>query len=225
MASSNSSRLWAGTVAFDCQGQEGTLFTFDKEGNHTVRRTNVCTLHLHCSTNQQTNSLSCRSEFPMVLHGTWKRKKCISLILPRKKSSLSIMTSRQVTFPMRRVLGLKRHFSLLCSTVIEFPKDQDSVPDGMTIDTDGNLWIAIWGGSCVACYNPETGECLKEIPLPALNITSCCWGGPDLDVLYVTSAACDTDLKKYPAAGCLFAVRGTGSKGHPMNTFSHVKAK
>lgn len=103
-----------------------------------------------------------------------------------------------------------------------FDTEKDEVPDGMTIDSDGKLWIAIWGGCRVARYDPNTGECLKEIPIPAPNVTSCCFGGPQLDVLYVTSAACDTDLKKYPAAGCLFAVRNVGAKGLPMMSFNKV---
>eukprot|EP01127_Copromyxa_protea_P010717 TRINITY_DN2637_c0_g1_i2.p1 TRINITY_DN2637_c0_g1~~TRINITY_DN2637_c0_g1_i2.p1 ORF type:complete len:500 (-),score=89.21 TRINITY_DN2637_c0_g1_i2:48-1547(-) len=104
--------------------------------------------------------------------------------------------------------------------VVVFPQDQEPVPDGMTIDTEGMLWIAIWGGARVVRYDPSSGSELTSIPIPAQNVTSCCWGGAELDVLYVTSARCDTDTKKYPAAGCLFAVRNTGAKGFPMNSFS-----
>ncbi len=61
-------------------------------------------------------------------------------------------------------------------------------PDGMTSDTDGNLWIAMWGGAQVTHWSPRNGELLEQIPLPAKNVTSCVFGGESLNELYVTSA-------------------------------------
>ena len=80
-------------------------------------------------------------------------------------------------------------------------------PDGMTIDEEGNLWIALWGGSAVGCWNPETGELVKKIEVPAKNVTSCAFGDDDLGTLYITTARTDTnekELKKFPNAGGLF---------------------
>jgi len=99
------------------------------------------------------------------------------------------------------------------------PKDLGN-PDGMTIDTDGNLWVALWNGSSVVQYNPHTGTLLKLVHIPAPKVTSVCFGGPNLDILYVTTASKDTDLKKFPEAGCVFAVTGLGVKGHPYNKFA-----
>jgi sugar lactone lactonase YvrE len=82
-------------------------------------------------------------------------------------------------------------------------------PDGMTSDTEGNLWIAIWGGAQVTRWNPNTGKLLEQIPVPALHTSSCVFGGKDMNELYITSARVgmsEADLKKYPFSGGLFRV-------------------
>lgn len=61
-------------------------------------------------------------------------------------------------------------------------------PDGMTSDSDGCLWIALWGGAQVTRWDPRTGQLLMQIPIPAKNVTACVFGGSDLDELYITSA-------------------------------------
>lgn len=80
-------------------------------------------------------------------------------------------------------------------------------PDGMAIDADGNLWVALWGGSAVGCWNPKTGKLIKKINVPAKNVTSCAFGGDDLETLYITTARTSTtneELKKFPNAGGVF---------------------
>ncbi len=82
-------------------------------------------------------------------------------------------------------------------------------PDGMTSDTDGNLWIALWGGAQVTKWNPNTGQLLEQIPVPALQSSACVFGGKDMNELYVTSARkgmSEENLKKYPLSGGLFKV-------------------
>jgi sugar lactone lactonase YvrE len=82
-------------------------------------------------------------------------------------------------------------------------------PDGMTSDTDGNLWIAIWGGAQITKWNPNTGKLLDQIPVPALQTSSCVFGGKNMNELYITSARKsmgEADLKKYPLSGGLFKV-------------------
>lgn len=87
----------------------------------------------------------------------------------------------------------------------------------MTIDEDGNLYVATWGGSRVIVINPKTREIIREIPMPTAQITSLAFGGPGLDILYVTSAG---RPKPQPApAGGLFKITGLGVKGRPMNEF------
>lgn len=92
-------------------------------------------------------------------------------------------------------------------------------PDGMTADTDGNLWIAMWGGAQVTRWDPRSGRLLEQIPIPALQSSSCVFGGRDMNELYVTSARVgmtETDLNKYPLSGSLFKVT-TSTVG--MRTF------
>jgi sugar lactone lactonase YvrE len=99
-------------------------------------------------------------------------------------------------------------------TAIEVPEDM-GFPDGMTIDSEGNVWIALWGGAAVGCWNPETGELLRTIDVPAKNVTSCAFGGDDLGTLYITTARQNTnekELEKFPHAGGVFKIR-PGVKG------------
>ncbi|MBI5298284.1 MAG: SMP-30/gluconolactonase/LRE family protein [Chloroflexi bacterium] len=95
-------------------------------------------------------------------------------------------------------------------------------PDGMTSDTDGNLWIAMWGGAQVTKWDPRTGGLLERIPVPALQTSSCIFGGADLNELYITSARkgmSQADLQKYPLSGGLFKVV-TSVTGMPTFAFA-----
>jgi len=95
------------------------------------------------------------------------------------------------------------------------------VPDGMTTDSRGNLWVACFGGAAVRCYSPA-GALLDEILFPVTQVTSCAFGGPDLADLYVTSAAyrlSAVQLKKEPHAGATFVCR-PGAVGMPASPFA-----
>ena len=95
-------------------------------------------------------------------------------------------------------------------------------PDGMTIDRNGNLWVAQWGGYGVYCYNPQTGELLKKVELPAPNVASCAFGGENLDILYITTARAglsESDLAKYPQSGSLFVCK-PGAVGVKASKFT-----
>jgi gluconolactonase len=93
--------------------------------------------------------------------------------------------------------------------------DLQGVPDGMTIDTDGNLWIANFDGSVVVKYDPRTGTLLQTIKIPALQVTSVAFGGKNLDELYVTTASMHIREKQDPPRGAVFKVTGLGVKGYP----------
>ncbi len=83
------------------------------------------------------------------------------------------------------------------------------MPDGMTIDDDGGLWVALWQGSAVHRYTPD-GRLDTVVELPCVNVTSCCFGGPDLDELYITtspSGLSASDRAAQPLAGGLFRFR------------------
>lgn len=94
-------------------------------------------------------------------------------------------------------------------------------PDGMTIDSEGNLWVAQWGGAGVYRYDPRTGELLGKVSVPAPNVASCAFGGAGLDTLYITTARAGLDeeaLARYPFSGSLFRYV-PGVKGVPANYF------
>jgi sugar lactone lactonase YvrE len=83
-------------------------------------------------------------------------------------------------------------------------------PDGSTIDAAGMLWVAMWEGGRVTRWNPHTGELLQTIRLPVSRVTSCAFGGPDFETLYLTSARnglSDEQLARQPLAGGLFRVK------------------
>ena len=93
--------------------------------------------------------------------------------------------------------------------------------DGMTSDTEGNLWIAMWGGAQVTRWNPNTGQLLEQIPVPALQSSCPVFGGKNRNELYVTSARkgmSESDLNKYPLSGGLFKVE-TKYEGMPTFEF------
>ncbi|XP_050303750.1 regucalcin-like [Anthonomus grandis grandis] len=92
-------------------------------------------------------------------------------------------------------------------------------PDGMTIDENDNLWVALYGGGSVIHVNPSTGELLQRIALPARDVTSTMWGGPNLDILFVTTSrvSLTEDQKKfYPDAGSVFAITNLKTKGRAV---------
>lgn len=105
---------------------------------------------------------------------------------------------------------------------VEFSPEY-GMPDGMTIDADGNLWVAMWGGYGVYKCNPRTGQILGKIDVPVANVTSCIFGGKDMDVLYITTAMAeltDDEKKAQPLAGGVFQVK-TDTKGFPSNRFGN----
>ena len=95
-------------------------------------------------------------------------------------------------------------------------------PDGMTSDMQGNLWIAMWGGAQITRWNPNTGQLLEQIPVPAKNVSSCVFGGKNLNQLYITSARKGLDedtLTRYPLTGGLFCLQ-TNVEGMPTFEFT-----
>lgn len=94
-------------------------------------------------------------------------------------------------------------------------------PDGMTSDQEGTLWIAMWGGAAVTRWDPASGRLLASYPVPALNVTSCVFGGPEWSDLYITSAQHGMDASQreaYPLSGSLFRLR-TDTAGLPTFEF------
>jgi len=110
-------------------------------------------------------------------------------------------------------------------TVITIDAAKDGYPDGMTIDADGNLWIAHWGGWQVACWNPTTGEKMTAIQLPVSQVTSICFGGEDFSDMFISSARrglTSEQLESEPLAGATFRVSHSGFRGLPFYRFKNV---
>jgi sugar lactone lactonase YvrE len=93
-------------------------------------------------------------------------------------------------------------------------------PDGMTIDTEGRLWVALWGGGAVACFAPD-GAVLERVEVDAAQVSCCTFAGPDLATLVIT-----TSQESYtrgrsaaePWSGHLF-VAEVGARGLPPHRF------
>ena len=97
---------------------------------------------------------------------------------------------------------------------------EEGAPDGLCVDRDGFVWVAHWDGWCVSRFDPE-GRRERKVRVPVPRPTSLCFGGRDLDRLYVTSAAMDLDtpaLSAAPLSGSLFALE-PGVRGLPCSAF------
>jgi sugar lactone lactonase YvrE len=104
-------------------------------------------------------------------------------------------------------------------SAIEVPAAHGS-PDGLTLDAEGCIWLACYGGSRVCRYTPA-GVLDRLVRLPASLVTSVAFGGPDLDQLYITTASAGLDagrLAAEPFAGDLF-VAHPRVQGRPTNRF------
>jgi sugar lactone lactonase YvrE len=91
------------------------------------------------------------------------------------------------------------------------------VPDGLTVDEDGGIWVALWGGGAIERYAPD-GSVLTTVRLPVDRPTSCAFAGPDRATLFVTTARAGLDeaaLAGQPDAGHLFRIHGLGVRGMP----------
>ena len=65
---------------------------------------------------------------------------------------------------------------------------QEGSPDGMCLDRNGRLWIAMWGGYQVIVFDPVTQQVIRRIPVPDENVSCCCFGGRSLNQVYITTA-------------------------------------
>lgn len=89
----------------------------------------------------------------------------------------------------------------------------EGVPDGLTVDAEGHIWSARWGGGCLVRYRPDGIEDLRT-PLPAQKVSCVTFGGPDTTDLYVTTAGGDDKAANGTGAGALFRLR-LGIQGRP----------
>lgn len=106
-------------------------------------------------------------------------------------------------------------------TVIEVPRSV-GYPDGMTIDEEGMLWVALWEGWGLCRWDPRTGRLLERVDVPVAKATSCAFGGQALDRLYITTASIGlrpNRSKSQPHAGGLFVME-PGVRGLPAVPFA-----
>lgn len=104
--------------------------------------------------------------------------------------------------------------------LVEIPA-RAGMPDGLTVDSEGFIWVALWGGGAVHRYSPD-GRLTAVITLPVSQVTSCVFGGPDLMDLYITSAAADLtpdELARQPHAGTIFRCR-PGAVGRAVRSYN-----
>lgn len=97
----------------------------------------------------------------------------------------------------------------------------DGSPDGMTLDADGCLWVAVWGGGQVRRFAPD-GRLIGVVEVPARRVTSAAFGGENLDELFITTARIgqsQRELAAQPRAGDLFWLR-PGVTGRPWPRFA-----
>lgn len=95
----------------------------------------------------------------------------------------------------------------------------DGVPDGHTVDADGNLWVALWSAGRVACFTPDGRE-LVSVTVPVAALTSCAFGGVDLSTLFITTMAHSFGGRPpEPESGALFAC-DVGAVGRPPHVYA-----
>ena len=97
--------------------------------------------------------------------------------------------------------------------------EKDGWPDGCSMDAEGGLWVAHWGASKLTRWDPQSAKLLGTIPLPVENVTSCAFGGPRLDQLFITTAKGGKSAAEEPEAGYIFSVE-PGVAGQPVETFA-----
>ncbi len=95
---------------------------------------------------------------------------------------------------------------------------EDGAPDGMTIDAEGGVWVALFGGSAVRRYD-SAGTLSEELRLPASHVTACAFGGPDGRSLFITTSRQGIDTDEEPAAGAIFRAE-VGVAGGTVHEFA-----
>ena len=150
-------RFWSGTKAKNHQDPEGKLFRFDIDGN----------IDLMDDAFILSNGLG------------WNLENTLFYCVDTMKKVIYVYD-----FDLEQgTITNKRIFVDFNGT--DYPSN--FLPDGLTIDSEGYVWVAIWGGSKVLRFDPSGQEC-TQVELSTANVTSCCFGGRDLTTLFITTA-------------------------------------
>jgi sugar lactone lactonase YvrE len=97
--------------------------------------------------------------------------------------------------------------------------EADGFPDGLSVDAEGTLWLALWAGARLLRLAPS-GEIIDSVAVPVTQPSSCAFGGPDGDLLLVTSAAQDLESDYTAPQGALLSITGTGARSRPAEVFT-----
>ncbi len=181
-------RIWAGTMALSGDTPSGALYRIEK----------------NCTENVWT-AASVREPLTIPNGLAWNRDNTIFYHIDTPTRQLLAFAFDSDT----GALGDAR-------VALSF-ENMEGSPDGMAIDNEDKLWIAFWGGGQVCRFNPDSGEMLCRVKVPAPHVTSCCFGGADLSELFITSARQDLSkdqLAQYPESGNLFRIT-PGVNGRP----------
>ncbi len=111
-------------------------------------------------------------------------------------------------------IKINKNNKIVSKKIFKTFSDKEGVPDGMTLDKNKNLWVALYHGACISVFNNKA-KLIHRIQFPAKNITNCTFGGKNNNELFVTSATKgmnSAELRKYRYSGSLFSVK-TNSKG------------
>ncbi|KAK7866859.1 hypothetical protein R5R35_006027 [Gryllus longicercus] len=100
--------------------------------------------------------------------------------------------------------------------LLDYTNKMRGEPRGLTIDEEGKLWVASFGGSQVLRVDPESGEVMKRLPVPCRDVTNVAFGGDDMEDLFVTTCSSrlePSERNAYPGSGTTFRVTDLGVKG------------
>lgn len=128
-------------------------------------------------------------------------------------------TAYYIDTPTQRVdaFDYDPYLGLIARRTLFHIPESDGAPDGMAVDTEGRLWIALWRGAAIRCYRPD-GTLDDHLPLPVTQVSACTFGGPTLDDLYITTSRHGIDPQSQPQAGALFHIR-PGARGLPTRCY------
>jgi sugar lactone lactonase YvrE len=99
--------------------------------------------------------------------------------------------------------------------------EADGMPDGCTTDAEGHLWVAHWGGGKVTRWDVDQRRLLRTVSVPVRNVTSCAFGGPRRDQLFITTAFDDDSAPREPEAGYIFRV-DPNTEGLDLASFAGI---
>ncbi|XP_046330857.2 regucalcin-like [Haliotis rufescens] len=189
-------RLWAGTMSKSLEDDQGNLYCLDTDGSVTKKVERTCI----------SNGLAWSVDNTTMYFVDTTPRKVYAYNYDINTGNIS---NKRVAVDFDKVPEFKGHVPS---------------PDGMTVDTDDNIWVACLGGGCMVKFDSRTGAALQKVSLPnATQITSAAWGGRNLDELYVTSLRKEIPdselLTTNSLAGSLFRVTGLGVKGLPAYVY------